>query len=478
MPLSYLYNKKNHILSISDRLLTFNNIKIILEELPYVIEHGMNDLHIHEAKTILDYQKEILNIDHTNINISLDIINQNDNIYYNNFMLYFYNQNINLNFKNYPMYNLLDKYIDIIQQMTKNININQFGFNKDLLTPDGIPTKVNELLNIRKNNTDSNLALIDIFLKDIKNTPESQNDLYNYIYILRKFPMFRLILNHYLNKNESDIYKIISENNLEIESETELLLPLLFNFSDHEKILQNITNLFKKDYCLNDFFYMIDTYDIDVDLLIKTYNDIDFQTYGFNSIDIFVNLDALINNFLTTTNYDIYKVLSLYFKINSVEINLIKEISTENLNILISTFFMNLYIIYDYLNLNQFSNINELIEIYKDTSNDTLGINPENILTDLLFYIYLSYYVFKDQLNDIYRIITGNINLLKHFFYIIQYSKNTLPTIFPLIIFLSCSSRRIKVIYEYKNNYILEFLNDYYDIIFKESQKIMIKRPM
>jgi hypothetical protein len=472
----FLYNKKNNLLNISNKLLTFNNIKLILQEAPYFVENNVNINTLTKPfDTLLHYQKALLHIDHVNINISLDIINDNDNIYYNNFMLFFYDQSINLNFKNYSMYNLLEKYKEIIHNIMKKISMNQFSFNVNLLS--NISYNVIDILNTKKINTDtasneedSKVALIDIYLKDFENTPESKNDLCNYIYFLRKFPMFRKLLNHYLYTNEPEIYSIIEQNKLDINSDM-VFLPILFKYTDNEKIIYNVNTLFKQDYSLNDFLINIDTIDINIENLLKVYNNINFYEYGIVD-DELINIEVLSNKIYNMEYYDIYTMISLYFKVNNVDILMLNYISLENFNILISMFLINLYIIYDYLNLKE-KEISDMLLIYKNSSYNNFD------LTELLFYIHLSYYVFHFDANQVYiKIIDSNINLIKHYLYIIQYSKNTLQDMYPLIIFLSCSNKQIKFIYEYKaeNNYILEFLNEYYDIVFDNRDKIVIKK--
>lgn len=472
MSISYLTNQNDdNFLYITNRLLTFNNIRLILDDLPYVKQNNISPNTLTKpANTLLEHQKNLLFIDHININISLDVINQNDNIFYNNFMLFLYDQNINLNFKNYTMYTLLEKYNNIIQKMMKTINFNQYSFNKDLLS--NTPNTIIELLQNRKYNTDSNLALIDIYLKDMENVPESENDLYNYIYILRKFPMFKNILNYYLEENEPELYSIISQNSLEIDSNNDIFLPFIFDFSDNEKIIKNVNNLFKKNYYLNDFFYIIKSFNIQLDSLISAYNEINFQEYGFSG-EYFTNIEILIEKFINTEAFDIYIIFALYLKINYVDITTLNDISIENLHILLSIFLVNLYVIYDYLNLNEYTS-NGILEVYADIPVENYDYQ-NTILTELLFYIHISYYVFKSN-SIIYNTIDNNINLLKHFLYIIRYSKNILPETFPLIFFLSCSNKNIKFIYEYKDNNILDFLNEYYDIIYENAEKIVIKK--
>lgn len=477
MPISYLYNEPREILSISNKLLTFNDIKIILQELPSYVVHQdprMIERIDDNKETLLDVQKRLLILDHVNINISLDIINQKDKIFYKNFMLYFYNQDVNLNFKNYSMYNILNEYKLIIQKMVQKIKLDQFSFNPDLLFD--TPNTLNKLLEIRKENAYISDGLIDVYLKDIENAPESTNDLCNYIYIIRKFPLFRILINNYLNVNENDIYSIIVENELDIiDDDSEILLPILFGFSDDEKIIHNVFSLFK-DYSLKDFFYIIQPIDIDINTLYNAYEEIDINQFGINIDNGSINIRKLIDNLYSLPEFDIYLSLTFFFTMNGVSSDILRKISKENLDIIISTFFVNLYTIFVVLRLYEF-NIQDMKRLFQDAPRS--GMNPEgSILPELLLYIHLSYFTFSyDPNNLLFTVIERNINLLKHFFYIIQYTKNILPNLFPLIIFLSCSNKNLKFIYEYKNNNLLDFMNEYYDIIYENAKKIIIKNP-
>lgn len=475
MPVSYLYNEPREILSISNKLLTFNDIKKILQELPSYLEYKepsiVELIETNKEETLLDAQKRLLIIEHVNINISLDIINQKDNIFYNNFMLYFYNQDVNLNFKNYTMYNILNEYKLIIQKIIQKINLDQYSFNPSLLFE--IPDTLNKLLEIRKENAYHDDGLIDIFLKDIENAPESTNDLYNYIYILRKFPLFRILINNYLNVNEPDIYSIIVDKELDIiDKDTEVLLPMLFGFSDSEKIIHNVFSLFK-DYSLNDFFYIIQPIDIDINSLYNAFQDINYKQFGLNIDNGKINIQQLMDSLYILPEYDIYLTVTIFLRMNGVNLDVLKKISKENLDIIISTFFVNLYTIFIVLKLHNFS-VKDIKLLFRDAP----IFSNNHILSELLLYIHLAYFSFLyDTSNLLYNIITSNLDLLKHFFYIIQYTKNILPNLFPLILFLSCSSKNLKIIHEYKNNNLLDFLNEYYDMIYEDVKKIMIKNP-
>lgn len=477
--LNYLTNEDKYILSISNKLLTFDNIKIILKDLNYVKNNNSKAIEVllnlnNNEETLLDFENSFLNIKHANISISLDLINQAEDLYDNNIMIYFYNQNINLNFKNYSMYDLINKYKETIDNMLQNIKIAQYSFNIDFLNEE-IPDKisVSEMLKIRQNNTGSKYSLIDLYLKEIENAPDSHNDLINYIYFLRKFPLFKILLNDYLKKNEEETYNKIINNNLDIFDDNSYFFPSLFLFTENEKTLHNIYNLFKQKYSMNDFFYKIQYMEIDKGNLYSVYKNTDFIEYGYNEDNNFIDI-KILNNELKNTRNDFNIAIVLFLKLNNISLENINKISTQDLNIIISNFFIKLFMIYEYLNLNQFNSLEELLIIYDDDTPFDIYNPKQFILLNVLYYIHISYYVFKN--NYLYNIINSDLNLLKQFFYIIQYYKNTLPNMFPVLLFFTCSNKNIKFIYEYKDNNILDFFNDYYDIIFENTQKVVVKR--
>lgn len=477
--LNYLTNEDKYILSISNKLLTFDNIKIILKDLNYVKNNNSKAIEVllnlnNNEETLLDFENSFLNIKHANISISLDLINQAEDLYDNNIMIYFYNQNINLNFKNYSMYDLINKYKETIDNMLQNIKIAQYSFNIDFLNEE-IPDKisVSEMLKIRQNNTGSKYSLIDLYLKEIENAPDSHNDLINYIYFLRKFPLFKILLNDYLKKNEEETYNKIINNNLDIFDDNSYFFPSLFLFTENEKTLHNIYNLFKQKYSMNDFFYKIQYMEIDKGNLYSVYKNTDFIEYGYNEDNNFIDI-KILNNELKNTRNDFNIAIVLFLKLNNISLENINKISTQDLNIIISNFFIKLFMIYEYLNLNQYNSLEELLIIYDDDTPFDIYNPKQFILLNVLYYIHISYYVFKN--NYLYNIINSDLNLLKQFFYIIQYYKNTLPNMFPVLLFFTCSNKNIKFIYEYKDNNILDFFNDYYDIIFENTQKVVVKR--
>lgn len=477
--LNYLTNEDKYILSISNKLLTFDNIKIILKDLNYVKNNNSKPIEVllnltNNEETLLDFENSFLNIKHANISISLDLINQAEDLYDNNIMIYFYNQNINLNFKNYSMYDLINKYKETIDNMLQNIKIAQYSFNIDFLNEE-IPDKisVSEMLKIRQNNTGSKYSLIDLYLKEIENAPDSHNDLINYIYFLRKFPLFKILLNDYLKKNEEETYNKIINNNLDIFDDNSYFFPSLFLFTENEKTLHNIYNLFKQKYSMNDFFYKIQYMEINKGNIYSVYKNTDFIEYGYNEDNNFIDI-KILNNELKNTRNDFNIAIVLFLKLNNISLENINKISSQDLNIIISNFFIKLFMIYEYLNLNQFNSLDELLIIYDDDTPFDIYNPKQFILLNVLYYIHISYYVFKN--NYLYNIINSDLNLLKQFFYIIQYYKNTLPNMFPVLLFFTCSNKNIKFIYEYKDNNILDFFNDYYDIIFENTQKVVVKR--
>lgn len=477
--LNYLTNEDKYILSISNKLLTFDNIKIILKDLNYVKNNNSKPIEVllnltNNDDTLLDFENDFLNIKHANISISLDLINQAEDLYDNNIMIYFYNQNINLNFKNYSMYDLINKYKETISNMLENIKIPQYSFNIDFLNKE-IPDKISvaEILKIRQNNTGSKYSLIDLYLKEIENAPDSHNDLINYIYFLRKFPLFKFLFNNYLKNNEEEIYSKILNNNLDTLTDNSYFFPSLFLFSENEKTLHNIYNLFKQKYSMNDFFYKIQYVEINKGNIYSLYQNTDFIQYGYNEDNNFIDI-KILNNELKNSQNDFNIAIVLFLKLNNISLENINRISNQDLNIIISNFFIKLFMIYEYLNLNQFNSLDELLIIYDDDTSFDIYNPKQFILLNVLYYIHISYYVFKN--NYLYNIINSDLNLLKQFFYIIQYFKNTLPNMFPILLFFACSNKNIKFIYEYKNNNILDFFNDYYDILFENTQKVVLKK--
>lgn len=477
--LNYLTNEDKYILSISNKLLTFDNIKIILKDLNYVKNNNSKTIEVllnltNNDDTLLDFENDFLNIKHANISISLDLINQAEDLYDNNIMIYFYNQNINLNFKNYSMYDLINKYKETISNMLENIKIPQYSFNIDFLNKE-IPDKISvaEILKIRQNNTGSKYSLIDLYLKEIENAPDSHNDLINYIYFLRKFPLFKFLFNNYLKNNEEEIYSKILDNNLDTLTDNSYFFPSLFLFSENEKTLHNIYNLFKQKYSMNDFFYKIQYVEINKGNIYSLYQNTDFIQYGYNEDNNFIDI-KILNNELKNSQNDFNIAIVLFLKLNNISLENINRISNQDLNIIISNFFIKLFMIYEYLNLNQFNSLDELLIIYDDDTSFDIYNPKQFILLNVLYYIHISYYVFKN--NYLYNIINSDLNLLKQFFYIIQYFKNTLPNMFPILLFFACSNKNIKFIYEYKNNNILDFFNDYYDILFENTQKVVLKK--
>lgn len=526
----------------------------------------------------------ILNLVSSNINVSLDIIRSKEY-----FDINFSNHDSILSFDNYQLEQVITTYTSIVDKLTLPINSIIYLFNNNTNNIDKEFTKTNnkllsDLLNEIRNKDDP-LQVIDIYISEYMNVPKSSNDIVNFIYFIRRFPLIRYLLNRYLYEHVPSCFKKIRDHNLDninyllyikenkitkefedlkltgfydfdsdygdgydsylvkkkdpnfiftdtfnntflnntnaclnrnfkrynticaIENKNRIeniiyLFPFLYNFSEIFDLKKEIKLILKKiktnGYGIQEFQYK--TYIRDVNqifyITLKTPEVlIDINT-SFELLDIGRN-ESILKEFLILFCYDLI--------LNEIDIdNVFEQLSLEDILIKISTFILNVYGVYKRAELENVSTLdlyrsihfdpNNFVPITNDIDNpvnqDGFDIIPDNIVQyqndyNLLvpnlprnlsfFYIFVAYQLFSNI--KFRNLVENSLFKLSHLFYIFNFFSNNAKDIYPLFIFGAFSDGEYKWIknYNYEKNYFLEWLNEYYDECFKNTNKFVIE---
>lgn len=526
----------------------------------------------------------ILNLISSNINVSLDIIRSKDF-----FDINFSNFNSVLSFDNYQLEQIISTYISIVDKLTLPINSIIYLFNNNTNNIHKEFTKTNnkllsDLLNeIRKK--DDPLQVIDIYISEYMNVPKSSDNIINFIYFIRRFPLIRYLLNRYLYENVPECFKKIRNHNLDnikyllyikegkttkefedlkftglydfdsdygegydnylarkkdpsyvfndifnntflnntngcinrnfkrynticaIENKNRIeniiyLFPFLYNFSEIFELKREIKTILKKikfnEYGIQEF--QDKTYIRDVNqifyIILKTPDLLIDRNTSFELLDIGRN-ESILKEFLFLFCYDLI--------LNEIDINnVFEQLNLEDILIKMSTFILNVYGVYkrsEIENLNEkeiyrsiYFDPNNFVPISNDIDNpvnqDGFDIIPDDIVQyqndyNLLvpnlaknlsfFYIFAAYRLFSNI--KFRNLVENSLYKLSHLFYIFNFFSDNAKDLYPLFIFGAFSDGEYKWIknYNYEKNYFLEWLNEYYDDCFKNTDKFVIE---
>lgn len=511
-----LSNRENDFLKNNyNNVYDFKNINFsILTDLPVFKKNNLTTikekkqfLNIKtEFNSLFDYKKDYLTIKSFNINFSLDIFS--DVFFVNNIFYVINNLNekkVDLVFKNFTSQELIEQYKKILDEIFKIRDLKDFNFDIRSIQDLEIKNNTYKIIDVLKkkikdDENEPKKKIFDLYLKDYKNVPESGHNIFNLIFFLRKFPLFNKLIEKYFKENESEYFDLLFliENVINIEE----------NISEEkeeysiEDVIENYDNNTLFDTYLD--FYLLNNKIINIKFLLDDNLDSE-HTFFLNSYYIPYNIKLIKEQKL---NFDIGKILSVYknlinqktslknlysvvfsFYLNAnpfpsinkylESINAQEEIYKEQINILINSFVFYLFFVFEYYNLDQYKNLNDLEEIFNNNFDNISweeipSLDYKQKLNNFLYHIYTAYVIFKDEgFYSFYKKIMFN---LKHFFYIFKYFKNNNDKLFPLFSFLLFSEERIKVIKKYnsKENNILIFLENLYDKYYQPELKYIL----
>lgn len=583
-----------------------NEYLFLNRQLTYIefLQVKINLLNKLKKDTLVNYKiTSIFTTTHTNINNALNIL-INRNLSYQNFsinMIKDDNPIANLIFDNHNIYYLFQKYFEIIEELKEPAdkitgiinNIYNSIVNKENLDK----MSIFEIFKSHIENEYFYISIIDLYLSELYNAPASNIEIINFIYFLRRFPLFNYLNLHYIYNYNPSLYDIIKEDemqNLENitykknqnikeekieevnknnDKETDEVSLIDFNYltlnaQDNKKnVFENINiqshikelfgfenndiniyNIMKLliDKNPNDFVILFKAlkYEEDNTFILKKENlqeilKILNQNTGFienkgfitvidrpnifgllyegvNGIlslvdlnnfkdacleiveseynvttdsEIFLSLFPAINRDLIIRNKQnqvinifndlLYYIFSYFLSINYQNCY-IDNFSDENINIIASNFLIDLYSVYEYLEIRSFKSLDDLTKFYPlYRSTNYKNYTSQYLMT--LFFIYSSYFLFNyDEnkyrngfvSNPFYNEINSEIIIIKNYLYIFKVLKHNNKNLFPLFVFLSCSNDKNKIILKYDNkkNNILSWLDEYYNIVFKDKQ--------
>lgn len=507
----FLSNKENDFLKNNyNNVYDFKNINFsILTDLPIfkknniqTIKEKKQFLNINtEFNSLFDYKKDYLTIKSFNINFSLDIFS--DVFFINNIFYVINNLNekkVDLVFKNFTSLELIEQYKKLLDEIFKTRDLKDFNFDIRSIQDLEIENKTYKIVNVLKkkikdDENESKKKIFDLYLKDYKNVPESDHNIFNFIFFLRKFPVFNNLILEYFKENEPEYFERLSmieniqKKNKDKESSIEDVIEdydnntMFDTFLDFRLLNNKIINIkfLLEDNLESEHTFFLNNTDIPYNRkLIKT------QELIFDIKKILETYKKLINNkkslkilysvvFSLYLNANPFPAIHKYFE----SINVREDIYNEQINILINSFVFYLFFVFEYYNLNQYKNLNEVEKIF---NNDFEGLSWEETpsldfkqkLNIFIYHIYTSYTIFQNKIfYSFYKKIMFN---LKHFFYIFKYFKNNNDKLFPLFSFLLFSEERLKVIKKYnaKENNILMFLENLYDKYYKPDLKYIV----
>jgi len=188
------------------------------------------------------------------------------------------------------------------------------------------------------------------------------------------------------------------------------------------------------------------------------------------------NADPIIFRLFLLFSYDLL--------FNGIKVEMIKNMSLEDLLIRLSIFITNLYGVYKRAELETIENLLGVLEynnnVILDNNDEELddvirSVIPEDLPKNIsYFYLFASNILFsnfqfkKNVEDDLYR--------LSNMFYIFNVFNNDFKDLSPLFIFGAFSDGKNKYIknYDYKKNFFLEWLVEYYDETFKNTELFVI----
>lgn len=568
-------------MSLVTPVFKFNNIYAFSAKFQKYIK-SFNNVFSKKFEKIKDLS--ILNTVSSDINISFDIIRST-----NEFNINFSNNSSPFSFENYQLEQIVTEYRSIINKLVTPINNIIYLFNNNTnnigkeFTEKESKKLLCDLLNkIRKRNDQK--QIIDIYISEYMNVPNSSSDIVNFIYFIRRFPLIRYLINHYLYQNYPASFNLIRKHNLDninyllfekenIESDAlkSLKNTGLFNFDyeyedgEYDTSYRNSTDthsMFKKtfennfvNYCngckniqlkkyntiaaiennnrienviyvfpflykisnlfqlkqvlkniiqkiiiseigvkfFEDKIYIKDPNEIMYTILENSEKLIDINTgfsFGFN-----LENNKILRNFILLFAYDMV--------INQIDVeNVFEKLSIEDILIKMSTFILNAYGVYkrasleevqnrfyhvigfnpDYftpINVSSKNEINDYgfnivdknMAIYQNWYKILIPNEPKNFTYFYLFSAHLLFedIVFKTKVED-------DLYKMSHLFYIFNYFHNEAKELDPLFIFSAFSNGENKWIknYNYKKNYFMDWLIEYFDYCFPNVKKYVI----
>lgn len=534
MSLNIVTNKKPLILKYKSNTTLVNQIKELLTIYLNPQKPPTNFLY----DTLNKYKEDYVSITSSNINSSLDLINnrieEKDKINLINELFQTKHVPQEFKFNNINFYVLIDTYKNIVNSLFQSITNCTFVFNTLFNFNDlkenplnflkNTNTNIINLLEYLKRKKYYNIELIDIYLLEFYSVPSSSSNIMNFIYFLRRFPLFICMINKYFFEYEKDIFEKLTEyniDNISCVNDNTANIDLFLNSPNYDIKIYNLKSLLDGSISINNIIYTmpcISQHDIKTKNIINYINEfrndvqtidlvnriIRTNTYGviklhinhilFNPKQFFTECkkSSVYKNYkgedktITLDDFEfILYLYSFYLCLEDMDTGYLSTLQLDDLMLNLSDFLINLFSIYNYLNLDIYDTIEMLQKTYplNEISENSVMLNDpgfkfykETAISRLIFYIHASYFLFNKK-NSIYEAISDNMNILKHFFYTFNYFKNDNQKIFPLFVFLGFSDKNTKIIKEYNssNNLVLDWLIDYYDVLFKHPKKYVIK---
>lgn len=385
-----------------------------------------------------------------------------------------YNFNFNLRSNKYNIFSFVEKYKEIILHIFKDSLLTQFYFINAVKR---LPKYKNlfELIKIIQNDinlTRNRKEILDIYLEEYENCPFSSNDLLNYIYILRKFPLFRYLMQNYLIQNYEfkDPIKYLDEK-------FEFKIFSSITLSNVSFTVHNFKMLLNQNYSIKNYFFNFKSLKVDEDfvsdlkLRFRNYINLNRQAdYGIKINNNLISLDEIVvckKLFIIDDENDNFELISTIFFyyciLNKIDIPLL---SLEETQTMCTNFFLNLFIIYSQiLQLETIITNKNYLWVYttyfqKLTNNLPFYDSKETKLKSII--IFFSIIFFKDLSR--YKNFQYDISMLSNIINFFHTFSTNYKDLYPLIVFLSCSNPNLKIVIANKNrDDVLNFLIDEYD---------------
>lgn len=556
-------------MSLDTAVFKFNNIYTFSAQFQKYIK-SFNNVYSKKFDKIKDLS--ILNTISSNINISLDIVRSRDELDINYAIA-----NSSLSFENYEIDHIISVYKSILDKLVTPINNITYLFNNNTsnIGLDFTTSNSNKLLcdllnEIRHKNNPK--QIIDIYISEYMNVPKSSENIVNFIYFIRRFPLIRFLLNHYFYKHIPHYFNIIQEHKLDninyllfkerrvtyqalqdlsktglfdfdfdydeynynteysrilnsnftfdgkfdntfislcngcknrelkryntisaIENNNKIesviyLFPFLYNLNNIfllKNVLKTVIEKIKRDNIgviyFQDRIYIKDPKEIFYTIIADSQRILDINT-GFELGSIGRD-ESILRHFILLFAYDMV--------INQINVeNVFVNLSLEDILIKMSTFILNTYGVFKRAGLEEQENFyntiqfdparfvplnveenedaslpgaNQFLSAYNTWYRIVVPNEPRNIT---YFYLFAANLLFK---NIPFRtLVEDDLYKMSHLFYIFNYFHNDAKDINPLFIFAGFSDAENKWIknYNYKKNYFLDWLIEYFDYCF------------
>lgn len=398
-----------------------------------------------------------------------------------------YNFNFNLRSNKYNIFSFVEKYKEIILHIFKDSLLSQFYF---INTVERLPKYKNlfELIKIIQkdiNLTRNRKEVLDIYLEEYENCPFSSNDLLNYIYILRKFPLFRYLMQNYLIQNYE--FKDPMEY---LDEEFEFKIFSSITFSNVSFTVHNFKMLLNQNYSIKNYFFNFKSLGVnedflsDLNLRFINYIQLDLkEAYGIKINHNLISLDEIvvckklfiIDDDEIYNNFELISTIFFYYCIlNKIDIPLL---SLEETQTMCTNFFLNLFIIYSQiLRLETVVTKDNFLWVYETYFHNLTNKLPfydskEAKLKSVI--ILFSIMFFKDS--DRYKNFQYDISMLSNIINFFHTFSTNYKDLYPLIVFLSCSNPNLKIVIANKNrDDVLNFLIDEYDRLIPNPTQIYV----